>query len=88
MKPTDALYLLQYSNEEIPIDYTNWRGERRRRTVKPVSLSFGSTSWHPEKQYLLRCLDPEDGREKDFAIKDIHDWWLPESAGRPDRSVT
>jgi hypothetical protein len=69
-----AAVMLKFSNKRIKIDYTNWRGERRWREVRPVSLSFASTSWHPEPQYLLTCVDIEDGKEKQFAAKDIHDW--------------
>ena len=61
---------------KVIIDYTNWRGERRTRAIFPITIEFGSTEWHPEKQWLLSALDLEDEHltEKKFALKDIHSW--------------
>ena len=61
-------------SELVIIDYTNWRGERRKRKVYPLSLRMGATKWHPETQWLLSAMDMEDNRPKDFAMKDIHGW--------------
>jgi hypothetical protein len=45
----------------VVIDYTNWRHERRKRTIKPVSIRFGATVWHKEPQWLLAATDVETG---------------------------
>lgn len=58
----------------VVIDYTNWRGERRRREVCPLSWRYGSSVWHAEKQWLMRAIDMEDKGSKEFAVKDIHAW--------------
>lgn len=56
----------------VLIDYTNYRGERRVREIKPIELEFTATKWHPVTQYLLRAKDMEDGVVKHFALVDIH----------------
>jgi hypothetical protein len=59
----------------VIIDYTNWRGERRSRVIAPTGLiEFANTEWHPDTQWLLEAVDMEDGKTKNFAIKDIHSW--------------
>ena len=58
----------------VEIDYTNWRGERRKRLIRPTGrLDFENTQWHSETQWLLEAID-EDGKIKQFAMKDIHSW--------------
>lgn len=62
-------------NQEVVIDYTNWKGVRRERVILPLRIEFGSTEYHPEMQWLLRALDMEDDeKEKWFAMKDVHGW--------------
>jgi len=56
------------------IDYTNWRGERRIREILPLRLWFGATEWHPTPTYLLKAIDCEDGKTKDFTMGTIHQW--------------
>jgi len=56
----------------VVIDYTNWRGERRERMVRPLSLQFTDTKWHPEVQWMLMAED--EGVVKGFAMKGIHSW--------------
>lgn len=58
----------------VQVDYTNWRGEKGTRTIVPESIYFGSTEWHPEKQWLLRAYDVEKQAYRDFALKDIASW--------------
>jgi len=54
----------------VPVTYKNWRGKTRARLITPVSLRFAATKFHPEPQWLLSALDAEDGKTKDFALKD------------------
>lgn len=56
----------------IRIDYTNWRGERRIRSIRPISVTYGATPHHSQPQWLLRALDMEKGEERDFAMLRIH----------------
>ena len=58
----------------VRLDYTNWRGERRKYLVLPVRVIFGSNTWHPEKQWLLEALDVKKSRLSTFAVQQIHSW--------------
>lgn len=61
----------------VEIDYTNWRGERRRRQVLPHGthpVEFCETQYHRPAQWILWALDLEDDQRKGFAMKDIHSW--------------
>jgi predicted DNA-binding transcriptional regulator YafY len=60
--------------KHVIIDYTNWRGERRLRGIRPINLAFKSNEWHPETQWLLEAIDLTDGKIKTFALKNIHSW--------------
>lgn len=60
--------------EYVSIDYTNYRGERRARLIRPLSLYFGTTDWHPTPQWLLHAVDCEKGEVRDFAMSSIHSW--------------
>lgn len=59
---------------KVEIDYTNHRGERAVRVVKPLWLKFTSNQWHRKVQWLMIALDVERNVERSFAIKDIHRW--------------
>ncbi len=54
----------------ITVRYKNWRGEVRVREIIPLDVFYGATEWHPWEQWLLKAVDPEDGKEKDFALSD------------------
>lgn len=60
---------------KVVIDYTNWRGERRERTIEPIQrgIVLDSNQYHPERQWLLHAYD-EDGKVKTFAMSGIHSW--------------
>lgn len=52
--------------------YKNYKGIIKNYYVQPERVWFGSTSYHPENQYLLTAWDLEDNQiKKDFAVKDI-----------------
>jgi len=62
-------------NELVLIDYTNWRFERRKRCIYPLSIRFGTSKWHPQPQWLLTATDMDDGgKQKEFAMSGIHSW--------------
>jgi len=68
-------YLKSKENRmDVIIDYMNWKGERKKRTIRPHSIFYGATEWHPKNQWLLRATDLEKQRLRVFAIKDIHSW--------------
>ena len=62
------------SPSPVIIDYTNWQSERRERKVLPEIIWWGQTDWHLEPQWLLRALDCETNRVKDFALLQVHGW--------------
>lgn len=72
---------------EVVIDYTNHRGERRKRLITPGQMHYGSTEYHPEPQWLLDAFDYEKGEWRTFAMRDIHSW-EPDGSGekRGDKS--
>ena len=69
--------ILNLPEEEVVIDYTNYRGERGLRRIRPLAVRFEASEWHPTKQWLLRAVDVEKGAMRDFAMIDIHSWQVP-----------
>ncbi len=60
--------------QQVTIVYTNWKGEKSKRHIIPKKIYFGSTSWHPEEQWLLLAFDIDKQEDRNFAIKDIEKW--------------
>lgn len=60
--------------EIVTIDYTNWRGERSKRRIRPMSIAFANSRWHPSTQWILEAVDIEKGEMREFAMSDIHSW--------------
>lgn len=58
----------------VSIYYKNYRGEIGWRKINPVSISYSSTEFHPEEQWILRAFDVEKDAIRDFAMKDIIHW--------------
>lgn len=56
------------------IDYTNWRGERAMRRIRPLRLVFENNEWHPETQWLLEAVDLDTMSSRTFAMANIHSW--------------
>ncbi len=54
----------------------NWRGERRERTIEPLSIHEGQNEWHPERQWLLLAQEVKNGVmvHRYFAMSGIHSW--------------
>lgn len=65
---------------DVMIDYTNWRGERGLRRVRPVTIYWGNTQYHPEFGWLLIALDVLKGERRTFSMKDIHSWRVIDEA--------
>lgn len=53
-------------------DYENYRGEVGRRTVIPKGMSFGSTEYHTEPQWLLDAWDVDKQADRTFAFSGIY----------------
>lgn len=58
----------------VRICYTNYRGETSIREIVPKTISFVSTEWHPEAQWILTAFDIEKQADRGFAMKDIRAW--------------
>lgn len=59
---------------KVTFTYKNYRGETSVRLVRPIMMSFGTTGFHPEPQWLLHAWDLNKEAERTFAMKDIKDW--------------
>jgi predicted DNA-binding transcriptional regulator YafY len=59
---------------DVVIDYTNWRGERRERTIRPKALTWGWSKYHTSNQWLLLAFDFDSRKDKEFAMLNIHNW--------------
>lgn len=53
------------------IRYTNWKGKLAYRRILPISFWYGSTEYHPEKQWFVKAYDMDKETERDFALVDI-----------------
>jgi hypothetical protein len=58
----------------VEIDYTNWKGVRRIRTVRPIEMWWGMTRYHLAPQFFVKAIDLETNDRCDFAMQDIHSW--------------
>lgn len=65
------------TTKEVTIDYTNWRGERRMRKIRPLTFAHDKNQYHPTPCYMLRAIDLEDGTVKTFAMAGVHQWIEP-----------
>ena len=54
--------------------YTNHRGLLSTRMVKPISVNFRSSEWHPIEQWLMLAFDYDKQAEREFAMRDIRNW--------------
>jgi predicted DNA-binding transcriptional regulator YafY len=61
---------------EVVINYTNWRGERRNRRIRPVSpyLTFTTNEWHKEACWMVVARDLDLDAVRYFPLKSIHHW--------------
>jgi predicted DNA-binding transcriptional regulator YafY len=66
--------MITVMNRAVRIDYTNYRGERRWRTILPLELVFGTFPHHEGAQWFLHAVDEERGLKRTFAMKDVHAW--------------
>ena len=53
---------------EIKIVYTNQKGETSIRRLVPETFFFGSSEWHPEKQWLMEAIDADKKEKRTFAL--------------------
>ena len=58
----------------VEIDYTNWRGVRGLRTIRPLKIEFESNQWHTEAQWMVLAHDKDSGELRSFLLANIHSW--------------
>jgi hypothetical protein len=58
-------------SEPLRFLYRNHRGVIAARRVRPDSVRWGSTEWHPEEGWLLRAFDLDKQAWRDFAMADM-----------------
>ena len=62
------------ADELVELDYVNYRGEQAVRLVRPISIWFGKTDWHPGEQWILEAFDLDRQAQRSFALKDVSAW--------------
>ena len=55
----------------VTFEYTNWKGARKLRTVKPERIVFGKTPHISNPEWLLEGIDVEKGEKRLFVLKHI-----------------
>lgn len=81
LKQTGEYFRNSEHERILHIPYTNYRGERRIRSLLPLRLWYGATDWHPEPQWLLEALDTERLELRSFALSGFAD-----STGTPTKA--
>ncbi len=66
-----ALTVAFEPGQTISFGYTNWQGKTSIRTARVIRLTYGSTEWHPELQWLLEAVDTEKNVVRLFALRDM-----------------
>lgn len=57
------------------IGYTNHRGERSERTIRPLDMQYMASEWHGNApQWVLLAEDVTKPGVREFAMADIHEW--------------
>jgi predicted DNA-binding transcriptional regulator YafY len=60
-----------YRDGYVVFDYKNWKGEQSTRRVLVSGFYWGSTTYHPTDQLILRGFDLDKSQTRDFAVADI-----------------
>ena len=73
--------------QAVTIEYTNHRGERRKRRIVPMSgsLRYGKTDFHTVEQWLFDARDLERNVIRTFALGGVPGWSIsPPVVAGPD----
>lgn len=77
--PLNKMAQAAKSGETLRMNYKNWKGKTARREIRPVSLRFGTTDWHPTPGWLLLAWDVDKAAVREFALADCD--FLSENGG-------
>jgi predicted DNA-binding transcriptional regulator YafY len=62
----------------LKIEYTNYKGVRSWRTIRPIALYHGEhRPFYHGKRWLLRAWDVDRQAERVFDVHKIHGWDVP-----------
>ena len=56
------------------IVYTNFRGERRVRRIRPLRFFYGANEWHPKPGWVCYAMDLETKQFRYFALSGVSSW--------------
>jgi predicted DNA-binding transcriptional regulator YafY len=60
--------------KRVIIDYTNWRGLRGNRRIRPTGLAFASNEYHREPCWMVLARDLDLDEDRTFPLQNIHGW--------------
>jgi len=69
---------MRFPEQEVMIDYTNYRGIRSMRRIQPLKLEFISNDYHPDKTWLLTAVDVDKGEVRTYDLSEIRTWFPAE----------
>ena len=67
----ENLFLVMREAVTLSCDYTNYRGEKSTRTIRPKRFWVGSTDWHKSDCLLLNAYDFDKKADRDFKVSDF-----------------
>lgn len=59
---------------DVEVDYTNHRGERRLRRIRPLRFFYGANEWHPVPGHMCYAMDLDGHQFRYFALSGVHSW--------------
>lgn len=67
--------------QDVLIDYTNWKGRRSWRSIRPIGIAYCANEYHPKAQWMIEALDLDEPNgkpiKKFFPLANIHSWVQP-----------
>lgn len=58
----------------VQLDYVNHEGVRSIRHVRPITVTYGSSVWHPELGFVMPCWDMDKGAFRVYSLAGIRAW--------------
>ena len=59
------------AGSRIRFSYVNYRMEKSEREAIVLAIFYGTTEYHPDKQWFIRAHDLEKEAMREFAMKDM-----------------
>jgi hypothetical protein len=58
----------------VLINYTNWRGIRGNKRIRPTGLAFTSNEYHTTPCWMLLARDLDIDEDRTYPLQNIHAW--------------